>query len=211
MIGPGWLPSRPRPLIGARRAWYFSGYLRRRPRKKRGEPMPRTERTADDAGDRLDCRLDGFDTGHAELPTAILQRSAHSKDRLLDGYLRHWLATRSAWLRPRIVPMIVAFAGMFAVMGAGRYLSALARGEVGPAMAITGAGGTREAREAHELRERALETQRLLEAIRRLPPSPTKMCAGFREAGDQPILDLHALALRREVESRPVQPIVVSY
>ena len=45
---------------------------------------------------------------------------------MIGGHLRHWLDDRWAWLRPRTVPMIVAFAGMLAVLGTTKYLTSYA-------------------------------------------------------------------------------------
>jgi hypothetical protein len=71
---------------------------------------------------------DGFDGGPVELPAATLLASrTETGVRLISGHLAYWLAQRWAWLRPRTVPLIVALAGMIAVLGATRYLSALCR------------------------------------------------------------------------------------
>jgi hypothetical protein len=68
-----------------------------------------------------------FDGLPAELPTAMLLSGAsHARHRVIGGHLRHWLDDRWAWLRPRTVPMIVAFVGMLAVLGSTKYLSSFA-------------------------------------------------------------------------------------
>jgi hypothetical protein len=68
-----------------------------------------------------------FDGVPAELPTAmLLPGGCHARHRLIGGHLRHWLDDRWTWLRPRTVPMIVAFVGMLAVLGSTRYLSTFA-------------------------------------------------------------------------------------
>ena len=68
-----------------------------------------------------------FDGLPAELPTATLLASAgQARHRVIGGHLRHWLDDRWAWLRPRTVPMIVAFVGMIAVLGSTKYLSSFA-------------------------------------------------------------------------------------
>ena len=68
-----------------------------------------------------------FDGLPPELPTATLLSSArHGRHRVIGGHLRHWLSDRWAWLRPRTVPMIVAFVGMLAVLGSTKYLSTYA-------------------------------------------------------------------------------------
>ncbi len=126
MIGPGWLPSRPRPLARARRGlWSYTA----RPRRRRGG-MPR----AGAANMAADGRASGcntidmlFDGYPAELPTATLLSDSHeARHRVIGGHLRHWLTDRWVWLRPRTVPMIVAFLGMLAVLGSTKYLSTYA-------------------------------------------------------------------------------------
>ena len=127
MIGPGWLPSRPRPLGRVRRS--LTPYMFRRRRRRGG--MPRTasgaHTTADGTG--AGCNTIGmlFDGLPAELPTATLLPSAvHDRQRAIGGHLRQWFDDRWAWIRPRTVPLIVAFAGMIAVLGTTRYLSTYA-------------------------------------------------------------------------------------
>jgi len=69
--------------------------------------------------------------GPADLPTAILRsRASEARHRVIAGHLYRWLALRWSWLRPRTVPLIVAFAGMLALLGATKYLSAYARGDL---------------------------------------------------------------------------------
>jgi hypothetical protein len=68
-----------------------------------------------------------FDGLPAELPVAtLLPSAAHARHRVIGGHLRHWFDDRWAWLRPRTVPMIAAFAGMLAVLGTTKYLSSYA-------------------------------------------------------------------------------------
>jgi hypothetical protein len=130
VIGPGWMPSRPRPLVRARRGLgsYTLGYPRRRTRRARPTGSVQIAR---DPGP-LDCDTDImlFDGVPAELPTATLVPGVlHARHRVISGRLVQWLSTRWAWLRPRTVPMIAAFVGMLAVLGATRYLSEYARGD----------------------------------------------------------------------------------
>jgi hypothetical protein len=126
VIGPGWMPSRPRPLGRIRKS--LVAYTRRpRPRRRRASPCAGRHMTAD--GTAPGCNTVGmlFDGLPAELPTAtLLPGTRHDRHRVLGGHLRRWLDHRWAWLRPRTVPMIVAFAGMIAVLGTTRYLSTYA-------------------------------------------------------------------------------------
>jgi hypothetical protein len=65
-----------------------------------------------------------FDQPPSELPVARL----HQRGQLpsLSLALVSWLTARWQWLRPRTVPVIVAFIGMCAVMASAHYLSQLA-------------------------------------------------------------------------------------
>jgi len=126
VIGPGWLPSRPRPLGRVRKSLLaYTG--RRRPR--RGAPRSTTSSRAVADGAAPGCNTIDmlFDGVPAELPIAtLLPGRSHARHRVLGGHLRHWLAERWTWLRPRTVPMIVAFAGMLAVLGTTKYLTSYA-------------------------------------------------------------------------------------
>jgi len=123
VIGPGWLPSRPRPL-GRVRKGLLSYTFRRRRRRNTAPRAAIAHITADGAAagcDNVGMLFDGFP---AELPIAtLLPSAAHARHRVIGGHLRHWFDDRWAWLRPRTVPMIVAFAGMLAVLGSTQYLS----------------------------------------------------------------------------------------
>lgn len=69
--------------------------------------------------------------GTADLPTATLRPPAsEARHRVIAGHFYRWLALRWSWLRPRTVPIIVAFFGMLAILGATKYLSAYARGDL---------------------------------------------------------------------------------
>lgn len=125
MIGPGWLPSRPRPLGRVRRG-LFAYTLRRR--RRRTGPRPAVRVAADAAATPWHASDTLFD-GLAELPTAtLLPGTAEARRRVIGSHLRRWLDIRWAWLRPRAVPMIVALAGMMAVLGTTKYLSSYAGG-----------------------------------------------------------------------------------
>jgi hypothetical protein len=64
-----------------------------------------------------------FDGSRTELPIARLRpRTSQARHHVIRGCLQQWLAHRWRWLRPRAVPMIVAFLGMLGVLGATKYL-----------------------------------------------------------------------------------------
>lgn len=56
--------------------------------------------------------------GSPEFPTATL------RDRGAWYLLGDWMHARWTWIRPRTIPLAVAFAGMLAVLGSMHYLSA---------------------------------------------------------------------------------------
>lgn len=58
-----------------------------------------------------------------ELPVATVRRAPHAWFGRILGDLQQWLAARWSWLRPRTLPVLVAVAGMFAVISAVNYLS----------------------------------------------------------------------------------------
>jgi hypothetical protein len=128
MIGPGWMPSRPRPLPRVRRGFVsYTLYARRRRAPKRRSVATR----ADPAAPRP-CGLHTFAAldcgGPVDLPVArLLASGSETRGQLISGHLAYWLRSRWTWLRPRTVPMIVALAGMFAVLGATKYLPDLCR------------------------------------------------------------------------------------
>ena len=59
----------------------------------------------------------------AELPVATVRRAPGSAVDSVTSDLRHWLAARWQWFRPRTIPVTVAFAGMLGVLHAVSYLS----------------------------------------------------------------------------------------
>jgi hypothetical protein len=65
-----------------------------------------------------------FDQPPAELPVATLRPRDSGAQLVLDA--RGWLATRWQWLRPRAIPVAVAFAGMLCVLVSASYLRDLA-------------------------------------------------------------------------------------
>ena len=112
MIGPGCMPSRPRPI---------SAVLGRRtlPYTRRRKPRRWVWRYSEDMI---------FDQPPGELPMAtVVPRASRARLAVIAGDLQRWLAVRWRWFRPRTIPVIAAFIGMFAVIGAGRYLSRLAQ------------------------------------------------------------------------------------
>ncbi len=123
MIGPGWMPSRPRPL-GRARHRLVSPVLR--PRAARRSPA------APAASDAVvtSCRVL---SRQAKLPVATLLPSRHAQrpSRVLTSALHRWLCHRWLWVQPRLIPLIVASIGLVGVLNARRYLLDLARG---PAM-----------------------------------------------------------------------------
>jgi hypothetical protein len=85
-----------------------------------------------------------FDQPPAELPVATLRPRDSASQLLLDA--RGWLAARWQWLRPRAIPVAVAFAGMIGVLVAASYLRDLAhnppeRGDQPPAPVLVRAHG----------------------------------------------------------------------
>jgi len=127
------MPSQPRPLGRVRRGQlsYPSVHVRiRRARATRpGSAAPPRSPAAPVAPAGCDAPRRHFEVCPAELPTATLWSGRlQPRRRVLAAHLQHWLAAHWAWLRPRWLPLIAAFAGMLAVVGATRYLSEYARG-----------------------------------------------------------------------------------
>ena len=115
MIGPGSMPSRPRPIDAV------LGNARRRtlPYTRRRRPRRFIWRYSEDMI---------FDQPPGELPIATVRpRASRARVKVLAGDLERWFGARWQWFRPRTVPVIAAFIGMLAVLGAGRYLSRLAQ------------------------------------------------------------------------------------
>lgn len=124
MIGPGWMPSRPRPP-------YISVYVRRRPARR--SPSATAATTPNVTTDRCIMDVMLFDGSRAELPIAQLRPSAsQARHRVIRGYLQQWVTDRWSWVRPRAVPLIVAFVGMLGVLGATKYLPVYAYVEQPP-------------------------------------------------------------------------------
>jgi len=112
MIGPGWMPSLPRPMIRAKRGVFgdASWRTRRRRRRSRADRWPPISYDLPE----LDRGLDG---AAASLPMATLRATAsHARHRLIAGDLQRWLVARWSWLRPRSIPILVACAALPALL-----------------------------------------------------------------------------------------------
>ena len=112
-MSPGWLPSRLRPLAVRRRTLPYMPLRAFQLRSRRAR--------SPDAGHHEDML---FDQPPSELPVARLHQRGHLP--AIPQALAAWFAARWQWLRPRTVPVIVAFIGMCAVMASAHYLSKLA-------------------------------------------------------------------------------------
>ena len=119
MIGPGWMPSRPRPLkTQVRRLVSYTPFRRVRPR-------PAGAATPDDAA------RGWFADRKAKLPVAtLLPRRADGRPAVITGALQRWVEHRWMWVKPRVIPLFVAFMGLLGVLNARHYLLQLARGPV---------------------------------------------------------------------------------
>ena len=117
MIRVGWLlPSQSRPSRRRRTLPYTK---RRRVRVISSRPKAAAPTNLVNDEDML------FDQPPAKLPVATMVPKDRSTQFAAD--LRAWFAARWQWFRPRTIPMIVAFVGMLAVMGAATYLRNFAR------------------------------------------------------------------------------------
>lgn len=124
MIGPGWMPSRPRPLPRPRRGPL---YWLARPRRRRAHvPAPARDASGsihrDDAADACNTGRVLFDP-RTKLPTATLLASGSLTRRRTD--LDRWLSLRWDWVRPRAVPLLAAFVGLLLTLAAVKYTSLL--------------------------------------------------------------------------------------
>lgn len=116
MIRVGKLPSLSRP-ISRRRTLPYSSRRRSRAISSRSKAAAPAVLVNDE--------VMIFDQPPAELPVATMV----PKDRAtrLAADLRAWFAARWYWFRPRAIPMVVAFVGMLAVIGAATWLRNYAR------------------------------------------------------------------------------------
>lgn len=139
MSGPGWMPSRPRPLGEVRRRLVScaSPHLRRAARRGRVEPAAPVggvnvagARRPDDAPINDDQRATRpFGSRRAKLPVALLlPHRSQGQPRVMTGALHRWFSQRRLWIQPRLIPLFVAFIGLIGVLHARHYLLELARG-----------------------------------------------------------------------------------
>jgi hypothetical protein len=113
VIGPGWMPRPAAAMMGWRRRRRTLPYTPRRARRKFVVSAPR----------RMNDQEVIFDQ-RGELPVATLVPHERRTQVIAElGALRSWLAARWSWLRPRTVPVLVATAGMFAVLMSADYLA----------------------------------------------------------------------------------------
>lgn len=114
MIRVGWLPARNR--VGRRTPTYTR-------RRKRAAPARRANSgRAAETSYTTDMI---FDQRPEELPVATLQARS-SRTRFLIA-VQQWFQARWQWFRPRTIPVLVAFAGMLAILESAAYLRKLAR------------------------------------------------------------------------------------
>ena len=116
MIGPGSWRFSARTSVSRSRSllrWRTRAYTRRR---SHGPPRAARSRSA------VDTEVMLFDRG-SELPMATVRRAPMEWGDLLAGDFLRWSLTRWQWLRPRMVPVVVAFIGMLGMLQAVDYLS----------------------------------------------------------------------------------------
>jgi hypothetical protein len=109
-----------------------------------------------------------FDGPPSELPIATLRPTVRGRRRRFAVELERWLAVRRAWLRPRAVPLLVAFASLFATLGS---IKAIAIWTNGEPLALS-------------MRARMTSTQPSAEA--EAEPAP-RGCLRYREAHRPPV------------------------
>lgn len=117
MIGPGswrFVPSsRTRARLRSPVLWRTRAYTRKR---RRVNTEAARTRSPVDTEDML------FDRG-MELPQATIRRAPRAWGDILAGDFKRWVLSRWSWLRPRTVPVVVAFVGMLGMLQAVEYLS----------------------------------------------------------------------------------------
>jgi hypothetical protein len=108
-----------------------------------------------------------FDQAPRELPVATV-RSRGRTAVIAAG--QRWFASKWSWLRPRMVPVAVAFVGMIAVLASANALTLMAKKAPGPVATIP-------ATKAEKLAESA-ETLRLFAAAPSSEPNVFAMFPG---------------------------------
>jgi hypothetical protein len=93
-------------------------------RRRRVRPRKHVER----ATAPRDTEAVMFDHHTYELPRATIRSEAGVAGYV--GQLRGWFATRWTWLRPRMLPVVVALVGAVGLLESGRYLSDMASGRI---------------------------------------------------------------------------------
>jgi hypothetical protein len=122
MIGPGWMPSRPRPLKQPLRRLVPYAPLPRRRSRAAGTGVH------DAATPEVIAPRELFAERRAALPVALLlPRRGEGRPTVLTGAFQRWLAARWMWVKPRFIPLLVATMGLLGVMNARHYLIQLAR------------------------------------------------------------------------------------
>jgi hypothetical protein len=129
VIGPGWMPTRPRPLPRPRGPLYWLA----RPRRRRAQaPAPARDASGASGSSESSHRDDAADACHTwrmlfeprtKLPTATLLASSSLTRRRTE--LDRWLSLRWDWVRPRAVPLLAAFIGLLLTLAAVKYTSLL--------------------------------------------------------------------------------------
>jgi hypothetical protein len=117
VIGPGWMPSRPRPLSRPRRGALYWLSLRdavRRRRPRRDGAGRRDDDGACDEASACNTRRVLFDGPRFKLPVATLLATGSQTRRRMD--LDRWL---------RAVPLLAALVGLLLSLGAVKYTSKL--------------------------------------------------------------------------------------
>lgn len=113
MIGPGWLPGRPRTPRK-----HTLAYMRMRRRSR-----SRVKNSSRFAGP-VNTEIVLFDHGPAEFPVATaVPREPRARAIALVAAFQRWALARWDWLRPRTVPCAVAALGMIAVIASVNYLA----------------------------------------------------------------------------------------
>ncbi len=123
MIGPGWMPSRPR-AARKRHLPYTFAY-----RKQRRSRVAKPRRIDQDPTVL-------FDVEPSELPVATIVPRQQNRFAGALAALEGWFTSRLRWLRPRVIPVAVAFIGMMLVLASMKHLAEIASGNPQVAMKV---------------------------------------------------------------------------